>query len=89
MKQELTIDLNSLASEDAAALEKLIDDADIFNLATPEPQATLRDGFQYEITVERESQQCTFQVSDGSIPKELVPLVNNLSLRARSYRRQG
>ena len=88
MKLAINLDLDNLSSEDAAGLQKLIADADLFNIPDPEAQTATRDGFQYTISVERSNEQRTLRVSDGSIPGGLLPLVTDLSLRARSNRGQ-
>jgi len=86
MKLAVNLDLDSLPPADAAALQKLIADADLFSIPDPETQSSVRDGFQYTITALRESQQRVLRVSDGSIPSQLLPLLNELSLRARTNR---
>ena len=83
----ITVDVDALPNPDAAALRKLVTDADFFNLTETRAGKAIPDGFQYSITIERDGQQRTVQVTDASIPDKLRPLVDDLSLRARSQRR--
>lgn len=83
----MTIDVDSLPGPDAANLKKLVADADFFNLAENRANKPVPDGFQYAITVdEGDGKQRTIQVSDTSMPDQLRPLVNELSMRARQRR---
>ena len=87
IKQAVSLDLDSLSVEDSSALQKLIKDADLFNMPGPDTQPAARDGFQYTITIMWENEERILRVSDGSIPNGLLPLLNDLSLRARANRR--
>jgi hypothetical protein len=83
----LNLDLDSLPESDAAVLQKMIADADFFELTEAHLGKQAPDGFQYVITVEGDGQQRTIQVTDINMPNKLRPLINDLSLRARSQRR--
>jgi hypothetical protein len=83
MRMAITVDVDSLPAPEAAALRKLVSDADFFNLAEIRAGKTIPDGFQYAVTVEEDGKQRTIQVAVASIPDELRPLLNDLSLRAR------
>jgi hypothetical protein len=87
MRMSITVNLDSLPDPDAASLRKLVTDADFFNLTEIHAEQAIQDGFQYAITVEGDSQQRTIQMTDAAIPDKLRPLLENLSLRARSQRR--
>ena len=87
MRMAITIDLDSLADSDAAALRKLITEADFFNIIVPSAGKAIPDGFQYVLTIDGDGQHRTIQVVDTSIPDKLRPLLNDLSLRARSPRK--
>lgn len=87
MSVAITVEVDSLPEPDAAALRKLVKDADFFNLVETRPGRAISDGFQYTITVEGDDQQRSLQVTDTSVPDKLRPLLDYLSLRARSQRR--
>jgi hypothetical protein len=87
MRMAISIDIDSLPDPDVVALQKLVTDADFFNLAEPGAGKVIPDGFQYAITIEGDGKQRTIQVADGSVPDKLRPLLDDLSLRARSQRR--
>ncbi|MBI5953252.1 MAG: hypothetical protein HY865_16475 [Chloroflexi bacterium] len=82
-KSRLEIDLNQLSANQAEVLRKLLEEANFF--ALPEnPQArAMPDGFQYTITVEAELVKHTVHTSDGTVPPELGPLLQELSQRVR------
>jgi hypothetical protein len=84
MRMATTLDLDSLPDSEAAALRKLITDADFFNLMMPDVGKVIPDGFQYAITIEGDGKQRTIQVTDGAVPDKLRPLLDDLSVRARS-----
>jgi hypothetical protein len=86
MKLAVDLDLDSLPTDEAATLENLVDEADVFHLPEPDMSPGYPDGFQYTLTVERDSEQRTLQVSERALPEELQPLINELSARARSRR---
>ena len=83
----LNVDLNSLPASDAVALQKLVKDADFFNLPEGASGQTRADGFQYMLSVQADGHQRTMHLSDGSIPDKLQPLLNDLGIRARSQQR--
>ena len=87
LKLAFSLDSDSLPADDAAALKKLVEDTDFFNLPEPEAGRGHPDGFQYAITVEQDGQQRTLRVSENMLPEKLRPLVNDLSIRARTQRR--
>jgi hypothetical protein len=87
MRLAINLDVDSLPASDAAILRKLVADADFFNLAETPAGNAVPDGFQYALMVEGDGKQRTIQVAEMSIPDKLRPLLNDLSLRARSQRR--
>lgn len=87
MRMAITIDVDSLPASDAAALRKLVSDADFFNLPETRAGKVIPDGFQYAITVEGDEKKRTVQATEASVPDSLRPLLDDLSLRARSQRR--
>ena len=87
LRLAINLDLEFMPAVEADSLQKLIDEANPFNIPEPETKPSIPDSFQYKIIVEQKGKQRTLQFEDGSIPIELQPLVNDLSLRARSQRR--
>jgi hypothetical protein len=83
MRVAISLDLEALPDLEAKTLKKLVLDADFFSLTEPRDGRTYADGFQYTIAIEGEEQHRTLQLSDGSIPEKMRPLVEYLSLRAR------
>ena len=88
LKSGLTIDLNDLPPDQAETLRRLLDESNFFTLSGNSPARPIPDGFQYTITVETEVVRHTVHTSDTTMPEELRPLLEELSQRARSQRRQ-
>jgi len=88
LKSGLTIDLNDLPSDQAETLRGLVDKSNFFTLSENPPTRPVPDGFQYVITVETEIVKHTVHTSDTTAPEDLRPLLQELSQRARSKRRQ-
>jgi hypothetical protein len=86
MRLAIDIDVDRLPEEDADSLEKLVDEADFFHLDISVPEYGIADGFQYNLSIERGEEHRSLQFDDGSLTENLRPLVNDLSLRARSRR---
>ena len=87
MRITLSLDSNSLPPADTDALQKLISEADFFNLTETQSDRSQYDGFQYTIRVQVEGQVHTLHLTDDSVPEKLQPFLNELSGRARSQRR--
>jgi hypothetical protein len=87
LRLQLSLELDDLAAEDSESLEKMVAEADFFHRPEPVVARGVSDGFQYTLTVEQDDDQRTMQVSEGALPEELRPLLNDLSVRARSRRR--
>ncbi len=88
LKSGLTIDLHDLPAAEAEALRRLLDESNFFTLPENPPTHPTPDGFKYTITVETEIVKHTVHTSDTTMPEELRPLLQELSQRARSQRRQ-
>ena len=88
LKTSLTVNLNDLPSDQAETLRKLVEEANFFTLPENPPNRPHPDGFQYTITVETKTVKHTVHTSDTAAPQELQPLLQELSQRARSQRRQ-
>jgi hypothetical protein len=85
-KISLTIDLNDLPSDQAAMMRGLLDHANFFTLVESPPNHPNPDGFNYTITVETELVKHTVYTTDITAPKELQPLLEELSQRTRIQR---
>jgi len=88
LKSSLTINLDDLPPDQAETLRRLVDEANFFTLPKDPPARPHPDGFQYTITVETKTVKQTVHTSDTTAPQELQPLLQELSQRARSQRRQ-
>ena len=87
MKLAIDLDLESLPVDDASIIQKLIEAADLFHLELPPENQVMRDGFQYHLSIETEDNQCSFLMDDTALTDKLRPLVNELTLLARTNRR--
>ena len=77
-------DLEQLEKDEAATLQKLLDDADFFHQPKINPSNPRPDEFQYNISVVTETMQNSVQVSENSAPSNLRPLLDHLSRLARN-----
>lgn len=84
---QANVDLDDLPADEAENLQKLVDDADLFHLDAPAEMPGYADGFHYSLKVEKDADSRSFAFSEGYIPAELVPLVNELSKRAHYQKR--
>ena len=87
MKLTIQIDLDNLPADEANSLLELVNEAGILDGSTDEDSASVRDGFQYTIMIEQHTEQRFLQVYDGAIPQRVMPLISELSLRARTSQR--
>jgi hypothetical protein len=76
----LDLDLESLADYEAEHLQKLMDEADFFNIPSDLAANSTPDEFQYVITVEDEDSSHTVRTSDTTMPRALLPLVKELTM---------
>ncbi len=90
MRVGLDLDLQHLPSDEAAALKDLVKAADFFHLTQATGPGAIPDGFQHAITVEEDSgHKRTILVGDSSVSDSLRPLLDDLTVRARSQRKAG
>jgi hypothetical protein len=82
----LTLDLNELPPDQAATLNRLIDEADFLHLEENLVTRAIPDEFNYTITVVTDKVQHTVRASDSSTPESLRPLIQELTTRARTQR---
>jgi hypothetical protein len=83
-KISIDLDLDKLPASQSRKLQRLLDEADFFNLPENLISNSLPDGFSYTITVEEETEIRTIQLSDTTAPEAVRPLLENLSRWARS-----
>ena len=78
------IDTDSLPAEEAQALRKMIEAADVYSLpaklASPTPGA---DRFQYTLTIEDEGRRHTVELGEGAASDALRALLRRLTVLAR------
>jgi hypothetical protein len=84
MRITADIDTADLSADDVKVIQKLVEDADFFNLPTKIESAYGAEQFQYLIRIEADDQQHTVEASEGALPESLRPLVRKLTVLARS-----
>lgn len=82
-KVSLTLDLDSLPSDQAETLRGLLDNADFFSLTDSPANPPVPDAFLYTITVTTNMVTHTIRASDTALTDSLRPLVEELARRAR------
>ncbi len=82
-KVSLTLDLDSLPSDQAETLRGLLDNADFFSLTDSPATPPVPDAFLYTITVTTNMVTHTIRASDTALTDSLRPLVEELARRAR------
>jgi len=81
----VTVDTDSLSTEQIATLRRLLEDAKFFELpATAGSRGA--DQFQYRIAVEAGSRRHQIEVGDQSMPDSLEPLIEFLTDLGRPSR---
>ena len=87
MRMTTTVDTESLSPEEARDLYEMVDAAKFFDLpatvTAPTPGA---DRFHYKLTVEADERQHTVDLGEAAIPETLRPLLQQLTVFARSSR---
>ncbi|QLE57264.1 protealysin inhibitor emfourin [Nostoc sp. TCL26-01] len=76
ISKKISVDTNTLPLAEAEELRQLVATADLFSL--PEQiisSSSQSDRFQYQLTVEDNSQQHTIIVSEAALPTSLKPLI--------------
>ncbi len=79
----LNLDLTQLPSDQTLTLKRLVDESDFFNLTEPPPNTTMRDGFNYSLTVTEGKAEHTLHLAERNIPSALRPLFEALVERMR------
>ena len=85
MRLTITIDSDSISSEDAAALRDMIHSASFFELpAKSQKSQSGADRFQYKVIVEIDERRHTIEIEESAVPASLRPLLNWLTEKAKS-----
>jgi hypothetical protein len=85
-KVNFSVDLDELPHDQAEILQQLLKKADFFNLPENLISRPVPDEFTYSITVETAKLRHMVRFSDTSMTDSLRPLLDDLSVRARSGR---
>jgi hypothetical protein len=75
------LELESLSAEMASRLQKLIDDADFFNIPANLGMTATTEEFQYKISVDNGGEYHSIRTTDTTMPKALSPLVRELTMQ--------
>lgn len=76
----LELDLNSLPEDESQLLQKLISEADFFRIPEHPAGQFMPDEFKYMISVNAGQASHTVHTSDSTMPKDLLPLVKELTM---------
>ncbi len=84
LRRTVTIDTDTLPSEESRKLQEMVEAAGFFNLPEKFPLPTRgADYFIYRLIVEKDGKKHTVEVSEPSVPAELRPLIQSLLKYAR------
>lgn len=82
-KMSLTLDLDSLPSDQAETLRRLLETSNFFSLPASSSAPPVPDEFTYFITVTTDAIEHTIETSDTTMDESLRPLVEELGRLAR------
>ena len=74
------VNLSEIPADEAQHLTRLIMEADFYRIPENLAAQTTTDEFKYTITVEAGQSHHTVRVTDTTMPKELLPLVKELTI---------
>jgi len=74
------LDLGTLSEDKVERVQKLIDNADFFNIPTNLGMSATPDEFQYKISVDTDDKHHNVHATDTTMPKALLPLVRELTM---------
>jgi hypothetical protein len=78
--QSLEIDSDKLPHPKAKELERLVEETRPFDQPSAHaPVNQMRDGFQYDLTLDAGDRTHSIKTADGAMPDELQPLIDWLS----------
>lgn len=75
-----SVDLHDLSADEAQNLQKLIDEANFFDLPEDLHGSATPDEFQYQLSIQDGDKRHTVNASDTTMPRSLVPLVKELTM---------
>jgi hypothetical protein len=75
------LDLESLPEEEAEYLQRLIEEADFFNIPASTVTGAAPDEFHYQISVNNGSEEHTVRTTETSMPDALHRLVKELTMQ--------
>ena len=79
------IDLEKLSPDESATLERLINEANFFDLPEQiKPASPMPDRFEYQVTVSSAQRTHTVMVSESLVTDQLRPLLEYLTDLART-----
>jgi hypothetical protein len=78
-----SVDTAALPPDEAHQFEQLVEDANVFSLASQTPQAGGADQFQYNLTVSQGATQHAISLGESQVPESLRPLLVRLTALAR------
>ena len=74
------LDLDTLSEDKVERVQKLIENADFFNIPTNLGMSATPDEFQYKISVDTGDEHHNVHTTDTTMPKALLPLVRELTM---------
>jgi len=87
MRLSTSVDVADLSPRDQEMLESAVESADFFQLPRQMNSAAPgADRFQYHLVIEREGNCHEVEVGEAVIPDSLRPLIEHLSMLARTGR---
>jgi hypothetical protein len=86
INSSIVLDMNSMSSDDAMRIQKMINDSNFFSLpsVSPPPKAGAADYISYRITVETDNRKHTVRTNDIAMPPQLEPVIGFLQEKAQS-----
>jgi len=75
-----SVNLNDLSEDEAQNPQKMIGDANFFEIPENLRGSTTPDEFHYQVTVDDGKQSHTVRTSDTTMPRSLVPLIKELTM---------
>jgi hypothetical protein len=80
---ESNLDLNEMPEGESQEIQRLVLEANFFNIPQNLIEPAQHDEYEYTITVESGNSQHTVHTSDTSAPETLKPLIEKLSSLAK------
>ena len=74
------VDLNELPADEAQHLTRMVMEADFFKIPEDLAGNTTTDEFKYTVSVEAGQTSHTVHVTDTTMPRDLLPLVKELTI---------